>query len=796
MCIRLVAQHLEWLAFIMGATLSAAAPCESLRHFTVVDEIGLTHFGDPYTGDAETIQISPDGRYLAVVTERGRIDLDRPEDILRIYDISSLRRFVVNPDGSQTLAPVCEFTRSTDKDGPIITHWLWLKDSSGIAYLERGAHGGSRLALADLKTKTINILTADGETIKAFDIRDREHYVYAVADPGLLRRDTVEDDAAAIVGTGRSLEELLFPADKYPNASTDRSELWAVVGGEPFRVRANASDQTLTLFQAGLSSLTLSPDGQFVVTALAVAEIPLAWEKLYPPTPTQPPLRAGVQDLSTTWGNRLASRYVRIELQTGAAQLLSDAPAGTSLGWWTGAKPAWSPDGKSVLLPDLFVNSDRHGSARACVAVVDLTTRNPSCVQPLKGPDERGRYEYEGDRYDTHARFLDSEGRRVSVSFWSNHLNGFGKTEYRQSLTGTWAVVKQSVGEDQLVIANLEIRVREGLNDPPVLYATESKTHVSRVIWNPNPQLNDIALGKATVYRWKDRDGRDWKGGLFKPVPYESGRRYPLVIQTHGFSETEFRPSGIYPTAFAARALAGAGFVVLQVHDCAIRDTTEEGPCNVVGYEAAVSELVKAGLVDSERIGLIGFSRTCFYVMKALTTSTLRIKAASVTAGVLGSYLQYMTEVDIAGVSDDADAIVGARPFAEGLQQWTRHAPLFNMDKVGAALQVVAEGRSGLTDMWEPYAAMRYLHKPVDLILLNDDEHVLTNPRTRLASQGGSVDWFRFWLQDYEDPDPTKAEQYQRWRELRKLRDAQDARRADRTAESLKGRRLNTGLAY
>jgi len=40
-----------------------------------------------------------------------------------------------------------------------------------------------------------------------------------------------------------------------------------------------------------------------------------------------------------------------------------------------------------------------------------------------------------------------------------------------------------------------------------------------------------------------------------------------------------------------------------------------------------------------------------------------------------------------------------------------------------------------------------------------------------MASQGGSVDWFRFWLQDYEDPDPTKTEQYARWRELRKLQE-------------------------
>ena len=58
--------------------------------------------------------------------------------------------------------------------------------------------------------------------------------------------------------------------------------------------------------------------------------------------------------------------------------------------------------------------------------------------------------------------------------------------------------------------------------------------------------------------------------------------------------------------------------------------------------------------------------------------------------------------------------------------------------------------------------------------MLNTDEHVLTNPAVRMASQGGSVDWFRFWLKDEEDSDPAKAEQYKRWRELRKMQEAND----------------------
>lgn len=118
--------------------------------------------------------------------------------------------------------------------------------------------------------------------------------------------------------------------------------------------------------------------------------------------------------------------------------------------------------------------------------------------------------------------------------------------------------------------------------------------------------------------------------------------------------------------------------------------------------------------------------------------------------------------------------MIGAPPFREGLQQWLKRSPGFNLDRITAPLLVVGAGPSSLLDMWEPYAGLRYLHKPVELIMLNTYDHPSLNPAVRMASQGGSVDWFRFWLQDYEDPDPAKAEQYKRWRELRKIQQ-QDA---------------------
>jgi dipeptidyl aminopeptidase/acylaminoacyl peptidase len=766
-----IAGLLALLVSPVGAQSAVGKP------FTVATEIGIAHFGDPYAGEAEALHFSPDGRYFAVLTERGRIDLNRPEDTMRIYRSQDVLSFLRVPGNSQTLVPFWTFNRSTDEDGPIISHWRWLRDSSGIAFLERGAYGSNRLVLADLKQKALEPLTPKGETIKAFDIRDRRHYVYAVADPGLLRRGANERKAAAVVGTGRPLMDLLFPIDQNPHrtAWVDRSELWVVVGDKPFRVKDSIGDQPLVLFSAGQDNLALSPDGQSLATALAVAEIPPQWERRYPPPYATYPLRlrGGKQDLGTSDGIRLVSRYARVALRSGTVSWLADGPTGATEGWAVFARPEWSQDGKSILLPDAFVASDSQDAARACLAVVSLDTPGSHCVESIEGPSEGGRYE--NVRYVTEARFGDATGQRLVVS---HHAGGglHGSTEYRRAPDGTWAVAQQVSGADRAAGGALEAEVKEGLNYRPVLLARDSKSSVARTIWDPNPQLQDIALGEATVYKWKDKTGREWKGVLFKPVPYEAGRRYPLVIQTHGFSETKFEPSGIYPTAFAARALAGAGVMVLQADMCPIYTTPEEGPCNVDGFEAAVHELAQAGLVDSELIGIIGFSRTCFHVMEALTTSNLHIKVASITDGVMEGYLQYLNLVDQSGNSfaEEYNSMIGAPPFGAGLQLSLKHSPLFNVDKVVAALQVVVLGRPSLTYMWEPYAAMRYLQKPVDLLLLNTYEHVLSNPAARLASQGGSVDWFRFWLQGHEDPEPEKAGQYRRWEKLCDMQLAQN----------------------
>jgi dipeptidyl aminopeptidase/acylaminoacyl peptidase len=323
----------------------------------------------------------------------------------------------------------------------------------------------------------------------------------------------------------------------------------------------------------------------------------------------------------------------------------------------------------------------------------------------------------------------------------------------------------------------VRIELREDPNTPPALYAVDSANNFQRLIRDLNPELRTkVSLGHVESVHWMGSDGKPWTGMAYYPVHYESGRSYPLVIQTHGYLSRRFSLDGSYTTVFAAQALANRDVAVLQIGgpDEGIDDilaTPKEADVFVAGCEGAIKFFVAAGLVDPGKVGIIGFSRTGWLVEYVLTHSRTRLAAAEVADNIDGSYLQYVLAPNDGRVF--AEKGNGGRPFGDGIATWGRRSPGFNADQVHVPLRMELD--SGPIDQilgaWEMFSNLRYLRKPVELFVIPDIQHgfhVLQNPAQRLASQGGTVDWFSFWLKGEEDPDPRKAAQYVRWREFRK----------------------------
>lgn len=743
------------LFVVLFAGFQSTSAEDSKKPFTAKIETELWSFIPGF--DGSNVHFSADKKYFVVYCERGRLDMNRPEDSLRFYLAADIENFLKQPDSSRPPDPIWVLNLAEVNEGSNIQNvtYRWLHDSSGVAFLQKFNESTNRLVIADLKSRSLIPLTSENEDVQYFDIRDRNRYVYTAASTEPERERAMANEKSIVVAaTGRTIGELMIPDNPAVKELWSHREyhLWAVIGNERFEVKRNGAP-----FDPGDPFLALSPDGLSLVTALPVEDVPKAWETLYPsPANSASPIRAG---------HGTASQCVRIDLKTGSEESLTNAPQGF-WAWIAYGNPAWSEDGKAVLLPNTFLKSADGKPSRPCVAVVDFAAHRAICVETLKQRGEQGFHSIWWVDYAP-------DGQRVVV-YSGEDWEVTDSTQYGRSPDGSWRVERQRRGVPALGNGNLEVTVKQGINDPPLLVASDGER--SKTIWDPNPQLKNLVLSQARVYSWKDKDGHQVEGGLYPPVNYKPGQRFPLIIQTHGFAGTTlFAPSGTgFPNEFAARQLAAAGFFVLQAddlaRDCEQGNHEREGPCAAANYEAAAKQLVADGLVDPTNIGLIGFSRSCFYVMEALTRTSYPFRAALIGDGVVYDYWQFLESPDPLKKESE----VGGAPFGVGQRKWLELSPGFNLDKVGTPLAVVGHGPTALLGMWGVYAGLRTLAKPVELVMLRNNEHVITNPAARVASQTLSVDWFRFWLQGYEDPDPAKAEQYKRWREMKKLHAEQE----------------------
>lgn len=313
-------------------------------------------------------------------------------------------------------------------------------------------------------------------------------------------------------------------------------------------------------------------------------------------------------------------------------------------------------------------------------------------------------------------------------------------------------------------------------NIAPTLALVDLSDGSVRSLVSVNPELSHIRLGEVTELRWTNRYKAETTGYLIKPLDYQSGRRYPLVIIAYGFSG-KFVTQAEWLTSYPAQVFAQHGFAVLMVNyprweewsgnDFA-RGSIAWGYSPMASVEAAVQLLVRQGLIDSSRVGMMGTSYGGTITEIALTHSGL-LRAAVTTNGS-GAFTPalYSLRRPLGALYEH---VLGGPPWGATLKHWLAFSPMYNAHRVRAPVLMEFAPREAVF-AHETFAAFRRHGVPVELVLYPDDGHVLMLPEHRMASMQRNLDWFNFWLQGREDPDPLKQEQYGRWRGMRRQLDS------------------------
>jgi dipeptidyl aminopeptidase/acylaminoacyl peptidase len=334
--------------------------------------------------------------------------------------------------------------------------------------------------------------------------------------------------------------------------------------------------------------------------------------------------------------------------------------------------------------------------------------------------------------------------------------------------------------------------VSETVTTPQEIFEYTSEDPTMRVLTDLNPQLRFLRLATAKTIHWQVNGEYEAAGLLFLPPDYVQGKRYPLVIQTKGEQGWFACDSGSsHLPSFAPQPIATAGIAYLAPSSDGTQSSSDKphGPNTAypggVGeavqqmemWDSAVDSLARLGIVDPTRVGIIGFSRTGFHVEFDITQAKTHYAAATAADNINYSLAEYLF---LPYTSHAEIAMFGGPPFGDTLGNWERYSISYNLDRVHTPLLMEQMGYGvcdddpnkiplGLVTPYEIYRGLRLREKPVEMYYYPEDVHQPDHPLARLASLQRNVDWYRFWLQNYEDPLPSKQEQYKRWREMRRV---------------------------
>jgi hypothetical protein len=369
----------------------------------------------------------------------------------------------------------------------------------------------------------------------------------------------------------------------------------------------------------------------------------------------------------------------------------------------------------------------------------------------------------QGDRWQAGAR---------GQFAYLNPLNGSS----RAMLVMEAMNVEEDIGRQCDMEAGRMVCVRESASEPPTLVALDLDRGTAVTLDDPNAELRGEEYPRVDRLVWSNSKGLSTQADLVYPYDYVSNTRYPLVI-------TQYRDGGFLRGNVGNEnpifAYAKAGLLVLNfsqtppapekpglslLQRARLLSSGNEWRKSIQNsLDIAIQDLIDRGLVDPSRVAYTGLSGGANQIDYALAQGR-HIAVAITSTCCLGPYSwsDNPFNPDFYRVIDVEDPAIDSN-----LSKWSLISPELHVKDIHAAIlaNVAEHERFAFRPLW---ALMRYAHKPMEAYIYADEYHVKFQPTHLSAIQHRNIDWLRFWLQGYQDPDPAKVGRYARWRRLRK----------------------------
>lgn len=265
-----------------------------------------------------------------------------------------------------------------------------------------------------------------------------------------------------------------------------------------------------------------------------------------------------------------------------------------------------------------------------------------------------------------------------------------------------------------------------------------------------NPALLTRKLGEQSVVRWKAEDGLELEGVLIKPVDYQEGTRYPLAVLPHGGPEGVSLDGWNTRATYPAQLFATRGYMVFMPNyrgsagrgaEFACADHKDLGGKEFTDVLAGIDKLAADGLVDSNRVGMGGWSYGGYFSGLAATRYSDRFRAAMIAAAIT-NWVSFTGTTEI----EHENSLVhwNLWPWEDMTLAWER-SPLAHIEKSKTAALIVhgqADSRVPPGQSQELYRGLRHLGVTTQLVTYPREGHGLAENVHSLDFIHRFLDWF------------------------------------------------------
>lgn len=255
-----------------------------------------------------------------------------------------------------------------------------------------------------------------------------------------------------------------------------------------------------------------------------------------------------------------------------------------------------------------------------------------------------------------------------------------------------------------------------------------------------NPQLASVAFGETSEVAWTSKDGTKVGGVLVKPVGWQPGKRYPLLVILHGGPHAAETMTFNGDDNDGPQVYAGAGYMVFAPNYRGSTGYGEKFKLDIVGdymtksFEdvmSGVDHLIAAGLVDSARMGVAGHSAGGT-LGHWIVTHTDRFKAVSAGQGV-ANWISMFAVSDVQVLR--RYWMGGSLPY-DDFATWWRQSPIAHVRNARTPILLYTtedDARVPGSQAIEMYEALVKVGAPAELHVYEGTQHGVPGPRNRMA---------------------------------------------------------------